>query len=137
MHRRGFGLAFCMAVILGSSPVVADQFAGFYQGIDAGDGSIDTMSIVPNGDGTYTLRVIASRMSFCLIDDTHRSGVLTATARVINGRLSRQDVEVRCEGSDEVLFIPDSTYEYDARNGILTLVAVDDGRLLHYHRISK
>jgi hypothetical protein len=136
MLRHPVFLAFGMILALGTSPALADKFAGFYQGLDGEDGSLDSMSIVPNGDGTYTMRIRADRYGYCLDEEGHRSAFVTATGRVIDGNLVRQDALAFCEGADEPISIPDFVYDFDARNGILSVDAPRLGRILYYHRIS-
>ncbi|HMB59882.1 MAG TPA: hypothetical protein VKN35_08215 [Xanthomonadales bacterium] len=116
-----------------STVVFADDWAGFYVGIDSLDGSIDHLSISPNEDGTYDIRSRPSKISHCKTD--HGSGVIVATGKVVNEQLLRQNVQLLCHGT-EVVSLPDQAYTRDDDTDILYLVSSDDGRKLVFHRIS-
>ena len=132
MMRTGIALA---VILAGTGAVLADDdWAGLYQGIDIVDGSHDVMSIVPNGDGTYDIRVKSTGLAYC--DDGARPGVIRAEARVEAGQLVREKVAYRCEGEAGFTDMEDGTYVRDDETGILT-IEVRGGRLNHYHRMSE
>lgn len=136
--RRGLALALALALTAGAGLAAADDWAGYYLGIDGGDGSVDAMSIVPHGDGTYSVRVRSDRYSLCRTKaGGHTDGYITATGHVEGKGLVRRDVILTCHGHPESRQVRESTYTRDPETGILTLEAPDDSRKLYYHRISK
>jgi hypothetical protein len=132
---RMSGVAAAATLLLSAvTPAAADDddWAGLYQGLDALDGSVDYMSIVPLGDGKFDIRVVPSVNSYC------DSGVgwNVADGRLENdGTLVRENVTVYCDG-DEPRSVSDGVYARDDDTGIVTLEHPDDGRKLYYHRIS-
>jgi hypothetical protein len=122
-----------MTVGLGLAHANDDDWAGFYIGIDALDGSIDQLSIVPNGDGTFDIRMVSDGISLC--DAETPAGMIVATGRIVDGQLVRENVRLKCEKADETA-LDDGAYTRDGETGILTLPAPDDGRQMQYHRLS-
>jgi hypothetical protein len=110
-----------------------DDWAGYYIGLDAQDGSIDRLSIVPNGDGTFDIRMVSTAISLC--DPSDPAGVITATGRLVDGQLVRENVLLRCQGAEEIS-LKDTTYTRDEGTGILTMPAPDNARQMQYHPVS-
>ncbi|MCP4383155.1 MAG: hypothetical protein GY798_17330 [Hyphomicrobiales bacterium] len=121
---------------IGSAHAADDDWAGFYMGIDALDGSVGRMSIIPNGDGTFAIRVTAAAISMCADGPGSGAGWVSGTGRIVDGSLVRKDAMLTCDGAGEARPISDWTFTRDEDTGILTLGAGDDGRKLFYHRIS-
>ena len=129
------------AIILGlvgslaaAGPAVAedDEWAGLYLGVDAGDGSLDYLSIVPLGDGKYDVRIAVSDHSMC----SDAPGVVRTTGHVEDDRFVREEGELVCDGAAAVAH-PGVVYELDADNKILATQAPDDARMLYFHRLSQ
>jgi len=114
-------------------PSASDDWAGYYVGIDAGDGSVDRTAITKNDDGTYAIAVKSTRFRPC--PTAHPAAFETATGVVVDGKLERRDTSRRCDDSGEVISIDDIAYTRDPETGILTHPAPSDGRLLYLHRL--
>ena len=106
-----------------------DDWAGLYQAIDSGDGSINYLSIVPLGGGRYELV-----KSISLHDRCEGPAVIVATGTIVNRQLVREDVVLRCEGADAVDH-GEATYTLDRDNEIISVPAAIGDRQIHYHRI--
>ncbi|MCP4384487.1 MAG: hypothetical protein GY798_24260 [Hyphomicrobiales bacterium] len=113
-----------------------DDWAGFYKAIDAADGSVDRLSIVPKGDGTFVIRLTADRHGLCADTAGSGAGWATATGTVVDGNLVRREVMVMCDGEAEARPMADATYTRDGDTDILTLELPGHGRVQYYHRIS-
>jgi len=135
MIGKSLFIATMLTVTAGLGLAHADDadWAGLYVGIDALDGSIDRLSIVPNGDGTFDIRMVSDGISLC--DPETPAGIILATGRIVDGQLVRENVRLKCEAADEIA-LDDGVYTRDDGTGILTLPAPDDGRQMQYHRIS-
>lgn len=121
-------------VCLGAAiPALADDadWAGMYKGLDARDGSVDHLSIVPVGDGKFDIRIVPSTNSMC--DDGR--GWIVAEGRLSDGALLRENVTVHCRGA-EPKTVSDGVYYRDQETGMLTIESADDGRKLYYHLLS-
>lgn len=117
----------CVSVALG------DDWAGLYQAIDAVDGSIDTMAIMPVGDGTYDIRTTSTGFGLC--GDDPSPGFLTATGHVEDGSLIRKNVRFSCIGNDKTGELDDgAAYEPNEEVDVLTIKGPYD-RVNHYYRI--
>jgi hypothetical protein len=84
------------AVVSAVGLAYADDWAGFYNGIDEYDGSLDRQSIVPNGDGTYQITIKSDAFSVC--DATDPGAFMSGTGRVVDGTLVRQDTVIHGGG---------------------------------------
>jgi hypothetical protein len=135
MFTRGLLVIGLLLTTAGLNLAHADDedWTGFYIGLDAQDGSIDRLSIVPNGDATFDIRMVSTGISLC--DPANPAGVITATGRLVDGQLVRENVLLRCQGAEEVI-LKDTTYTRDADTGILTMPAPDNGRQMQYHPVS-
>ncbi len=126
-----------LAAFLLAQPVLAqdeeDEWSGYYMGIDALDGSIDSLSIVHNEDGTYRILMSSTGLAFC--KDGSEAGLISATGKVVDGKLVREKVSYTCTISHESKPLPDSTYTRDAGTGILKLEGPSN-RVNYYHPIS-
>ncbi|MBL8906914.1 MAG: hypothetical protein JNM20_09580 [Rhizobiales bacterium] len=135
MIRRAVMIAgaFCLL----AQPVVAqdeeDEWSGFYMGIDALDGSIDSLSIVRNEDGTYRILMSSTGLAFC--KDGAEGGLISAVGKVVDGNLVREQVKYTCAISHESKPLPDSTYIRDPATGVLLLNGPSN-RVNYYHPIS-
>jgi len=136
MTIRTFVAAAVLLATVGLANAQADEddWAGLYIGLDAQDGSIDHLSIVPMGDGAFDIRMVSDGISLC--DPEHASGVIVATGRLVDGQLVRENVRLRCEGAEEVP-IADGSYTRDKKTDIVMLAAPDNGRQMQYHRMSE
>jgi hypothetical protein len=125
--------AFCLL----AQPVMAqdeeDEWSGFYMGIDALDGSIDSLSIVHNEDGTYRILMSSTGLAFC--KDGAEAGLISAVGKVVDGKLVREKVQYVCAISHESKPLPDSTYTRDPATGILKLDGPSN-RMNYYHPVS-
>jgi len=125
----GFSLSLALA------PAHADDWAGLYVGIDSLDGSLDYVSIAPQGDGTYSFRVSATKFGFC--EAAHPEAVLTGVGRISDDALVIGDATIWCSGSQgEPLQIFDLPLAIDRNSGELSFPAASDGRRLNFTRIS-
>lgn len=111
----------------------ADDWAGFYNGIDEYDGSLDRQSIVPNGDGTYRITIKSDAFSVC--DATDPGAFMEGTGRVVDGTMVRQDTVIHCSGGVDVP-VGDRSYALDQATGTLTYDSPEANRILAYHRMS-
>lgn len=130
LGKAAFSLTILSLAAAAPPALADDDWAGLYMGIDARDGSIDYVSIVPTGDGTYEVRTRVSEHSMC-----STAGLVVATAREKDDGLVRENIVVRCDGSDTTIEVSDTAYGLD--DDILSLKAPDDGRMLYFHRISR
>lgn len=135
MTGKVFWLAVVLTVVIGAVPAHADDadWAGIYMGVDAADGSIDTLSIAPRGDGTFDIRMSSTEFAACA--GGTRGGVVLATGRVVDGRLVRENVTYKCQGDGKAKPFPDGTYVRDKETGILTIEVPSTGRTNYYHRL--
>lgn len=135
MIGRVSWLAAVLTVVVGVVPARADDadWAGIYLGVDAGDGTIDTLSIVPKSDNTFDIRMSSTEFAACT--GSARAGLLLATGRIVEGRLVRENVTYKCQGDGEAKPFPDATYVRDKETGMLTIEVPSAGRTNHYHRL--
>lgn len=135
MLARSLLLATALATV-GAGAAVANEpdWAGFYTAIDAIDGSIDSLSIVANDDGTYQIVMSSTGLGMC--GGGTQSGVITATGHVVEGNLVRGNVIARCAGAEDAQPLPDGTYVRNGDTGILMLKGPMD-RLNYYHPIGR
>ena len=108
-----------VAIGAGDASAADDDWIGLYIGIDALDGSVDHLSIVPNGDGSYGIRMTSSALAMCTPAPT--AGWIVATGRLVDGNLVREDVVYGCAGSDEMTPLGDGIYHRNEETGILTI----------------
>jgi len=134
MLRRSLLLAAALVAIATGAAVADDDddWVGFYMAIDAIDGSIDSLSIVANDDGTYQVVMSSTGLGTCA--DGTEPGVITATGRVVEDQLVRTNVMARCIGADDAQPMPDGAYVRDEDTGILLLEGPMD-RVNTYHPI--
>lgn len=135
MIRRAMMIAAAFCLL--TPPVLAqdeeDEWTGYYMAIDALDGSIDSLSIVHNEDGSYRILMSSTGLAFC--KDGAEAGLISATGKVIDGKLVREQVKYTCAISHESKPLPDSTYTRDPATGILKLDGPSN-RVNYYHPIS-
>jgi hypothetical protein len=129
-----FWLASVLTVVISAVPARADDadWAGIYVGVDAIDGSIDTLSIVPTSVNTFDIRMSSTEFVKCT--GSARAGFLVATGRIVDDRLVRENVTYKCRGDGEAKPFPDGTYVRE-ETGILTLEVPSVGRTMYYHRL--
>lgn len=108
-----------------------DPWVGLYQGVDPKDGSINYLSLTPGAEGQYALHISVTEHVKC-----GAPAVILADAYVQDGQLIREDTYLRCASGDPVRHL-DTSYGLDADNRIIILTAPFDGRVIHYHRISR
>jgi hypothetical protein len=72
---------------------------------------------VANDDDTYRIAMSSTKLAFCT--NGTQAGWITATGRVVDGKLVRREVKYRCDGSDEMKPLPDSSYVRDEGMGHL------------------
>jgi len=135
MLGKIFWLAAVLAVVIGVVPARADDadWAGIYMGVDAVDGSIDTLSIVRKSDNTFDIRMSSTEFSKCT--GGARAGLLLATGRIVDGRLVRENVTYKCQGDGEAKPFPEGTYVRDKETGMLSIDLPSVGRTNYYHRL--
>ncbi|MDA7946715.1 MAG: hypothetical protein MPJ78_04490 [Hyphomicrobiaceae bacterium] len=114
----------------------ADPWTGLYQAIDHVDGSIDHLSIFANGDGSYTLVGTASNHGAC----TEKAGMPKrgwhkASGTLRDGKLTRENVIVTCEGLEDTIRVADSVLTRDATSGTLSVPVKNGTKTLVFHRI--
>jgi len=135
MTFRYLGAVATAAILaMAATPVIADDddWAGLYQGLDAFDGSVDYLSIVPSSDGKFDIRVVPSAISLC----ESKVGWIVAEGRLVDDEtLARENVKVHCSDA-EPKSVPDGVYSRDDQTGILTIETPDDKRTNYYHKIS-
>jgi len=133
MFVKSMVLAAALATTVTGAAVADDgDWVGFYRAIDVVDGSVDSLSIVSNSDGTYRIVMSSPRLGACA--GGTQAGIITATGHVVGGKLERRDVMYKCEGSDEMKPLPDSVYTRDSDSHILMLEG-PMGRLNYYHPV--
>jgi hypothetical protein len=135
MTFRYLGAVATAAILaMAATPVIADDddWTGLYQGLDAFDGSVDYLSIVPSSNGKFDIRVVPSVISLC----ESKVGWILAEGRLVDDEtLARENVKVHCSGA-EPKSVPDGVYRRDDQTGILTIETPDDKRTNYYHKIS-
>jgi hypothetical protein len=135
MHARFLVTAIGLSVSLALGPARADDWAGFYVGIDQLDGSLDRLSIAPNGEGAYSFTLAASKFGSC--EAVHPEAVLTGVGRIADKALVVSDAAIWCAGSQgDPLHVSDLSLDVDTEFGELTFPAASDGRRLRFTRIS-
>jgi len=125
--------AFCLLAQPGMAQDEDDDWTGYYMGIDGGDGSVDSLSIVPLPDETYRILMSSTKLTFC--KEGTEAGMITATGKVVDGKLIREKVQYLCENSKELKPLPDGTYTRDPATGIL-MIDAPSNRVNYYHPIS-
>lgn len=135
MIGKIFWLAAVLTIVIGVVPARADDadWAGIYVGVDAVDGSIDTLSIVRASDNTFDIRMSSTEFAKCT--GGARAGLLLATGRIVDGRLVRENVTYKCQGDGEAKPFPDGTYARDTETGMLSIDVPSVGRTNYYHRL--
>ena len=109
-----------------------DDWAGLYQAVDIVDGSVDTLSIAPNDDGTYEIRMSSTGFGMC--DEGKSAGALHGTGHVEDGHLVRKDVTFRCLESGETGELKSTRYVPHEELDILTIEG-PGGRVTRFHKI--
>jgi hypothetical protein len=134
--RTGFlAVAIGLGMSFGLGPAHADDWAGYYVGIDQLDGSLDRLSIVPQGDGTYSFRLAASKFGSC--EAAHPEAVMTGVGRISDSALVISNTAIWCAGrGGEPLKISDLSLDLDSDAGALSYAAPFDGRTLTFTRTS-
>ncbi|WP_421726596.1 hypothetical protein [Bauldia sp.] len=124
--------AMALTLGIGSATAQADNWAGFYVGIDQRDGSIDRISVVPTGDASYAVHVKASRFGSC--DGAHPGAVINGTATVVDASLVASQRALWCTGpGGDHLDLNDVTYTLDTETGTLSFPA--SGRTISVQRL--
>lgn len=114
----------------------ADSWTGLYQAIDHVDGSIDHLSIVANGDGSYTLRGTVSNHGNCAQKTGKPTrGWYKASGTIDDGKLTRENTIVSCEGLSETFRVADTALTHDATTNTLSIPVMDGKKTLVFHRI--
>lgn len=128
-------LAAVLTVVVGVVLARADDadWSGIYIGVDAVDGSIDTLSIAHKGDSTFDIRMSSTGFAKCA--GGTQGGLLLATGRIVDGRLVRENCTYKCQGAGEAKPFPDGTYVRDKETGMLTIEVPSVGRKNYYHRL--
>lgn len=109
-----------------------DDWTGFYRGIDPVAGSLDAVSIVPEGRGAYEIVMHASRFGLC--EGADRSAVVVARGAREGRGLTRTGANATCaDGATHAL--ADGHYRLLADEALLTLEVADEPDR-HYHRTS-
>ena len=114
----------------------ADPWTGLYQAIDHVDGSVDHLSIFANGDGSYTLVGTASDHGAC----AEKAGKPTrgwhkASGTIRDGKLTRENVIVTCEGLKDTIRVGDSVLTRDVTSGTLSVPVKNGTKTLVFHRV--
>jgi hypothetical protein len=135
MIGKIFWLAAILTVVISAVPARADDadWVGIYVGVDAVDGSIDTLSIVRKSDNTFDIRMSSTEFAECT--GGARAGVLLATGRIVDDRLVRENVTYKCRGDGEAKPFPDGAYVRDKETGMLSIEVPSVGRTNYYHRL--
>lgn len=120
----------CMLGTLGNADQVS--WSGLYKGLDARDGSIDYLSIVPTGPDTFDIRIMPSAISSC---ESGVGWVLAEGRLESDGTITRHNSIRVCDGVDRQ-DMADAVFQRDPETGVVSFGASDDGRALYFHPIS-
>lgn len=109
------------------------KFIGLWQGVDTGDGSLNTLEIVRNGDGTVRLMVNDTYWERC----GGGRGIGQGTGSPINrNTLQFDDYTITCFGSSGPSASASITVTL-GRDGSLTRTAVPPHPSIVHYRISR
>lgn len=122
--KTGFlAAAIGLGASFGLGSAHADDWAGYYVGIDQLDGSLDRLSIVPQDDGSC--------------EAAHPEAVMTGVGRISDGALVIGNAAIWCAGrGGEPLKTSDLSLDLDTDAGALSYAAPFDGRILTFTRTS-
>ena len=120
-------------VVFAAGTAQADDWPGLYQGIGEHDGSFDSLSIIPQEDGTYIVRWTASEVAFC--GEERVGAVGFETAQLDGEHLVSVERQYRCEGTDELLSIESQSRMWLENDANLLFLEVPGG-IIHLHRMS-
>ena len=109
-----------------------DDWAGVYIGIDAGDGSLNRMIILPGEDGNY--RIVQKSSQYASCEETHPSAVTTADGRVVGEALRRENTQRRCTDTGDLKPAGEVELERIPGTGVVRYSGSSDGRPMIYHR---
>ena len=126
-----------VAVVLSGFVSVAayadDDWNGLYAGIHPGDGSLDHLSIVPAGGGTYEFLLSTERLGLCDGGPGWAAGTLARSGRA----LEVQEETVSCADGSQAATPPGFRLTFTADDDILLIEPLTgDGPGFHFHRIS-
>lgn len=137
MARRTVILAAAaIGLCVGPASADEDDWGGLYKAIDAKDGSVDRLSIVPDDQRSFIVRMTSTGISLCADSSDNTAGWITATGRLTDDGMVRENAMLTCAATGESRPIADSTYKLDDDTEILTINTPDDGRAIYYHRLS-
>lgn len=122
-----------IAAALFITPAIADDdFIGYYRGIDPRTGSIDSISITPNGRD-FTVTTHATALAAC--PDGPSPAVATAVGRMSRDVLQTSDGKATCQGDGSVIPLRDGEFRLSHDDELLTLTTPDQATLM-FHRMS-
>ena len=132
--NKAVGVLGLVGALIAAGPAVADDddWIGVYLGVDAADGSMDYLSIVPGDDDTFAITIAVSAHGMC---PGTGAAVVHAAGRLDGDRLVREEGTLTCAGADAVAH-PGTVYELGKNNRYVAAPAPNDGRKLHFHRLS-
>ena len=115
----------------------ADPWTGIFQAIDPVDGSIDYLSIIANGNGSYTLIGTASNHGACAKKTgMPKRGWHKASGKIRDGKLTRENAIVTCEGLKETIRVEDTALTHNATSNTLSLPVMNGAKTLVFHRLN-
>ncbi len=115
----------------------ADPWTGIFQAIDPVDGSIDYLSIIANGDGSYTLLGTASNHGVCAKKSgMPKRGWHKASGTIRDGKLTRENAIVTCEGLKDTFRVADTALTHNATSNTLSLPVMNGAKTLVFHRLN-
>lgn len=115
------------------TPAIADDdFIGYYRGIDPRTGSVDSISITPNGR-EFAITMHATAFAGCPEGPT--TAVATSAGRMNGNVLQTSDGKATCQKSGDVIMLRDGEFRLSHDDELLTLSTPDQATLM-FHRMS-
>jgi hypothetical protein len=114
----------------------AQQFVGYWMGIDPLDGGDSRRAITPNDDRTFS--VIGRDTVFTLCDGTDRAIVTLSDAAVVGSRLVSDNLLIRCSNDGSAVRLK-VRYDVIGRNIVRETVTSQAGEPVDeiiFHRVS-
>ncbi|MCP4382078.1 MAG: hypothetical protein GY798_11810 [Hyphomicrobiales bacterium] len=127
--------AAALAAGIGGGTALADDWAGFYVGIDQLDGSLGRVSVVPADADTYSVVIKSSRFGSC--ESANPAAVMNGSASIAGTQLVLREPTIWCTGvGGSGRVVGDVSFTRDSESRTLSFPAALDGRTLAFQRLS-